>query len=179
MTDQQALLVHRPKTSTLRSSTRMARSSPGKYCEPEDPEKDRKTSTSIQAQLTKESNRPFVNLTQVCKQIRKEFYPMFASNQEVGVDLIYIAEYARTFFNPDQPMLYANREDTTGKNMPFWSNITIAVSDMAYPIQKAPGYIDVLPFLHVWANSCHIQAGFGRYTRRGYIPQADGEAKDL
>ena len=179
MTDQQALLVHLPKTSTLRSSTRTARSFTGRYREPADPESDKSILASILDPVTKESNRPFVGLTQVCKKIRAEYYPMYASSQEVGVDLVYTAEYARTFFNPDQPMVFADREDTTGKNMPFWSNITIAVSDRILPIEKAASYIDALPFLHIWANSCHIEAGFGRYTRRGYNPQADGEAKDL
>ena len=53
------------------------------------------------------------------------------------------------------------------------------MSNKVTAIEKRIGYIDVFPLLDTWANSAHIEAGFGRYTEKGYEPQRDGEAKDL
>jgi hypothetical protein len=127
----------------------------------------------------RDSNRPFVGLTQVCQQIRKEFYAVYIANQEIGMDLTNTSKYMETFFNPNVSLCYADAIDPSGKNMPFRGNITIAVSEKILPIEKTVGWIDALPLLMTWANSTHIEAGFGRYSRYDYRPQADGEAKDL
>ena len=177
MSTKQALLVYLPKTSTLRDSTRVSRATSGRYREPEDLDKRRRKNV-IKDLAPKESNRPFVGLTQVCTQLRKEFYPLYIKRQEVGLDLAYTSMYVKTFFNPDVSMCFADT-DPAGKNMPFRGNITIAVADKILPVEKTVGYIDILPLLDTWANSMHIEAGFGRYSRKAYIPQRDGEAKDL
>ncbi|KAF1976718.1 hypothetical protein BU23DRAFT_454796, partial [Bimuria novae-zelandiae CBS 107.79] len=178
MMTQQALLVHLPKTGTLRASTRQSRAAPGKYREPDDLEK--KTKNGVVKQLPPQaSHRPFVGLTHVCQQIRKEFYPMYIGKQEVGLDLTQTTQYLETFFNPHQPLCFADNLDLNGKNLPFRGNLTIAVADKILPVEKMVGWIDALPFLYTWANSFQIEAGFGRYSRRNYQPSVDGEAKDL
>ncbi|KAF2439293.1 hypothetical protein P171DRAFT_369914 [Karstenula rhodostoma CBS 690.94] len=184
MSTRQALVIYLPKTGTLRSSTRQVRAAPGKYRELDDSDKKRRgRKVAFEAAPTqvapKESNRPFVGLTQVCQQIRKEFYPVYIANQEIGMDLTNTSKYMETFFNPNVPLSYADVFDPNGKNMPFRGNITIAVAEKPLPIERAVGWIDVLPLLDTWANSAHIEAGFGRYSRHDYRPQTDGEAKDL
>ncbi|KAF9729418.1 hypothetical protein PMIN06_005867 [Paraphaeosphaeria minitans] len=185
MSKRQALVVYLPKTGTLRSSTRQVRAAPGKYHELDNPDKKKRgrKGTYEEAAPTqiapKDSNRPFVGLTQVCLQIRKEFYPMYIANQEIGMDLTNTSKYMQTFFNPNVPLLYADALDPSNKNMPFRGNITIAVAGKILPIEKTVGWIDALPLLNTWANSAHIEAGFGRYSRIDYRPQVDGEAKDL
>lgn len=184
MSTKQALVIHLPKTGTLRSSTRKARVAPGKYRELDDPDKKKRgrraaEEAALAEAAPKESNRPFVGLTHVCRQIRKEFYPVYIAHQEIGMDLTNTSKYMETFFNPSVPFCYADNRDPSGKNMPFRGNITIAVAEKILPLEKAVGWIDVLPLLHTWANSAHIEAGFGRYSRRDYRPQVDGEAKDL
>lgn len=185
MSGKQALLIHLPKTGTLRSSTRKARAAPGKYREPDDLEKKRHgrrvpVEDSTCPQLPqKESNRPFVGLTQVCRQIRKEFYPAYIAKQEVGLDMTNAPKYVETFFDPSVPFSYADAFGPTSKNMPFRGSITVAVADKILPIEKTVGWVDLLPLLNTWANSIHIEAGFGRYSSRHYHAQTDGEAKDL
>ncbi|KAK7179468.1 hypothetical protein PSPO01_14480 [Paraphaeosphaeria sporulosa] len=178
MSTRQALVVYLPKTGTLRPSTRQVRAAPGKYRELDNSEKKKRGRKGTPV-APKESNRPFFGLTQVCQQIRKEFYPVYIANQEIGMDLTNTSKYMETFFNPDVPLLYADALDPNGKNMPFRGNITIAVARRILPIEKTAGWIDALPLLNTWANSAHIEAGFGRYSRHDYRPQADGEAKDL
>lgn len=185
MSTRQALVIHLPKTGTLRSSTRKARSAPGMYREPADPDKRRMAEQGSVEEappkelVPKESNRPFVGLTQVCQQIRKEFYAYYIAMQEIGMDLTNTSKYVETFFNPNVPFSYADSPDQTIKNMPFRGNITIAVAEKILPIEKTIGWIDVLPLLTTWANSAHIEAGFGRYSRKEYRPESDGEAKDM
>jgi hypothetical protein len=185
MSTRQALVIYLPKTGTLRSSTRKVRAAPGMYRELDDADKMERgwkgvVEEAAPAQVApRESNRPFVGLTHVCQQIRKEFYPVYIANQEIGMDLTNTSKYMETFFNPNVPFSYADAIDPGGKNMPFRANITIAVAEMTHPVKKTAGWIDALPLLMTWANSAHIEAGFGRYSRYDYRPQADGEAKDL
>lgn len=184
MSTRQALVIYLPKTGTLRSSTRQTRAAPGRYRELEDPDKKKKGRRAVEEAVVaqgapKESNRPFVGLTHVCRQIRKEFYPLYIARQEVGMDLTHTSKYMETFFNPTVPLCYADTLDASGKNMPFRGNVTIAVSDKILPVEKTVGWVDMLSLLHTWANSAHIEAGFGRYSRRDYRPHVDGEAKDL
>lgn len=180
MSTRQALVIYLPKTGTLRSSTRQIRAAPGKYCEPDDPDKEKGARMGTVGEVVpKESNRPFVGLTHVCRKIREEFYPMYIANQEIGMDLTNTAKYMETFFNRNVPLSFADVVDPTGRNMPFRGNITIAVPQKILSIEKKVGWIDALPLLNTWANSTHIEAGFGRYSRRDYHPEVDGEAKDL
>ncbi|KAJ4299341.1 hypothetical protein N0V90_004586 [Kalmusia sp. IMI 367209] len=177
MSQKQALVIHRPRMATLRSSTRQGRANPGRYCEPEDP--DKKRSPKAKQLPPKQTNRPFVGLTQVNRQIRREFYTTYMSRQEIGMDFTDCSKYMATYFDPNQPICLQGPWDIAGKNMPFQGNITIAVSRKILPAEKQLGWIDALPLLTTWANSVHIEAGFGRYSSAGYIPQRDGEAKDL
>ncbi|KAL1610705.1 hypothetical protein SLS60_002375 [Paraconiothyrium brasiliense] len=187
MSTRQALVVHLPKTGTLRSSTRRVRSAPGKYRELEyTDKKTRGKQDPVEVEeappkerVPRESNRPFVGLTQVCQQIRKEFYPFYIGRQEIGMDLTNTSKYIETFFNPHVPFTYADSVEPKARNMPFRGNITIAVADKILAVEKMIGWIDVLPLLNTWANSAHIEAGFGRYSSRAYHPQTDGEAKDM
>lgn len=178
MTDKQVLLVYLPKAGTLRSSTRMGRSNPGMYTAPEDPEKQIRT-RAAKTLPPVETHRPFVGLTQVCMQLRKEFYPLYIAKQEVGLDMAHAGKYAATFFNPNMPMCYSDNIDPLGRSMPFRGNLTIALSDKILPLERLAGYLDALPLLEAWANSSRVEAGFGRYSRKRYVPQNDGEAKDL
>lgn len=176
MSQRQALLVHLPKTGTLRSSTRQVRAHPGKYTEPEDPEKK----SVAKRYLPAETNRPYVGLTHVCRQLRAEYYPIYMGHQEAGMDFSDSVKFVETFFNPNQAMSFTDRVDSDkGKTLPFRGNVTIAISDIILPVERAPGYLDVLPLLMTWANASQIEAGFGRYSRRDYNPSHDGEAKDL
>lgn len=185
MSDKQVLLLYRPKTSTLRNTTRHIRSKPGRYSEIEVPEKTQDSSDQPesleQPEQPKplESNRPFVGLTQICKLIREEFYPLYIGKQEVGLDFAYTAQYTKTFFNPNQKMSYSTEFDPKRKNMPFRGNITVALGYNMMPVEKVVGFIDALPLLNTWANSSQIEAGFGRYSRLQFVPERDGEAKDL
>lgn len=178
MSRKQALVIHRPRMATLRSSTRQARAAPGRYREPEDLDNKKAPSKSTRG-APKETHRPFVSLTQINQQIRREFYTTYMSRQEIGMDLTDCSKYIHTFFNPEQPMCWQGAPDSTGKNMPFQGNLTIAVSRQVLPVEKKQGWIDALPLLSTWANSVHIEAGFGRYSAAGYVPQRDGESKDL
>jgi hypothetical protein len=139
-----------------------------------------KTKGNDKTALARETNRPFWGLTQVCRQLRTEFRPIYLQKQEIGMDLTEIVQYLQTFYS-DASTEFAklNHGRQRGKDMPFTGNLTIAVSDKPLELEKSPNGVEVIPLLDLWANSFKIEAGFGRYLQANYVPQTDGEAKDL
>ncbi|KAH7130376.1 hypothetical protein B0J11DRAFT_566412 [Dendryphion nanum] len=140
-TPQQALLQLLPRRHSLRSC--------------QSPEKISK------------QHRKFTGLTQVCRQLRWEFRPLYMLAQEIGLDFTKINEYLNTFYPPGTP------ENSRA------GNITVAISGRVTPFERRPEGVDVCLMLDVWANSWRIEAGFGRYYCPTYEPAGDGEAKDL
>ncbi|KAF2832727.1 hypothetical protein CC86DRAFT_341404 [Ophiobolus disseminans] len=131
--------------------------------------------------LERDTNRPFFGLTQVCRQLRAEFRPIFLAKQEVGMDLTEVVQYLKTFYF-DAPSQYDRLFEEEGRrsnDMPFNGNLTIAVGEKPLELEKNKHGIEVIPLLDLWANSWKIEAGFGRYSKKDYQPRADGEAKDL
>jgi len=198
MSDKQTLLSWRPRVRTLRSSTQRTRFiDAGKYKErdydietdgDDDSEDEDNTNAPDNAPAKATggsqeviSRRPFVSLTQVCQQIRKEFLMTYISNQEVGIDLMETAQYMAAFYNPGMLRII---EPVPEQVLPFQGNLTIAVplTDLT-PLEKGEKpkclVTDILPLLDVWANAAYIEAGFGRYADPAYSPDQDGEAKDL
>jgi hypothetical protein len=186
---KQALLVHRPRLASLRSRTRVDRSRI-MSSDVADAELDRELATNKSRRTSKtkaknviprETNRPFFGLTQVCQQIRNEYRPIYMAKQEIGMDLTEIVLYLKTFYY-DAPAaftrLFANGGQR-GKDMPFNGNLTIAVGEKPNDVERSAAGVEVAPLLDLWANSFKIEAGFGRYLKAGYVPEQDGEAKDL
>ncbi|ORX93932.1 hypothetical protein BCR34DRAFT_230087 [Clohesyomyces aquaticus] len=136
---RQALVVHLPRRASLR---RRKKTSP--------------------------SHRPWVGLTQVSSQIRREYHPLYLLSQEIGLDLVDTQKYLDTFYPPD----ITNTASHVG-------NVTIAVADNVQELEKGEKGVNIWPLLDMWANSHRIEAGFGRYYRNRYVPEVDGEAKDL
>jgi hypothetical protein len=119
-------------------------------------------------------------LTQVCRQIRHEFRQIYLAKQEIGMDLTEIVGYLQTFYAPAAGQLASlaapgDRE----ADLSFVGNLTIAVGEKANDLEKSVDGIDIFPLLDIWANSFKIEAGFGRYLKVHYVPETDGEAKDL
>ncbi|KAF2998217.1 hypothetical protein E8E13_005256 [Curvularia kusanoi] len=185
--DRQALLVHRPRIASLRPRTQLDRNRPlrSDLVEreqarrvPEIGRDGRRRRESFT--LERQSNRPFFGLTQVSRQLRAEFRPLYMHRQEVGMDMKDIDGYLTTFYSEAPELLNAlvlppSRED----DLPFSGNVTIAIGDdIKASGDPSPG-IDLLPFLDIWANSYKIEAGFGRYLQNSYNATMDGEAKDL
>jgi hypothetical protein len=130
--------------------------------------------------LARETNRPFCGLAQVCRLLRAEFRPLYLQKQEIGMDLVEVAQYLQTFYPEAADQFKALSTSTDRKiDMPFTGNLTIAVGDKLKDVEKAVEGIDVWPLLDLWANSFKIEAGFGRYMAPHYDATADGEAKDL
>ncbi|RAR13781.1 hypothetical protein DDE83_002818 [Stemphylium lycopersici] len=189
---KQALLVHRPRIASLRPRTRIDR---GRTLASDvtDQEHDEElfsagdesggsgnVKAKNKAKSFRETNRPFWGLTQVSRQIRNEYRPIYLAKQEIGMDLTEIVSYLRTF--------YASLPEEIAKlglpgerecDMPFVGNLTVAVGDVPNGLERASDGVDVTPLLDIWANSLKIEAGFGRYLKQNYTPQTDGEAKDL
>jgi hypothetical protein len=147
---------------------------------PKTPRRGDTTKDNSRTTLARETNRPFWGLTQVCRQIRIEFRPIYLQKQEIGMDLTEIVQYLQAFYS-DAPIEFAKLSHgrQRGKDMPFTGNLTIAVGDKPIGLEKSPNGVEVLPLLDLWANSYKIEAGFGRYLKANYVPQTDGEAKDL
>ncbi|XPS72900.1 hypothetical protein M3J09_005058 [Ascochyta lentis] len=188
---RQALLVHRPRIASLRSSTRLDRQRT-LASDITDKEHDdalpvasrhgrvaskRKTPNAL---LARETNRPFFGLTQVCHLLRQEFRPLYMQKQEIGMDLVDVVKYLQTFYADAPGQLQSLSTATDRKvDMPFTGNLTIAVGEKIKEMEKSADGVDVWPLLDLWANSYKIEAGFGRYMQVHYNATADGEAKDL
>jgi hypothetical protein len=184
----QALLVHRPRLATLRHRTRMDRSrtwasdlAGTKHDEAlatEDPHSP--THNTESDALPRVTNRPFFGLTQVCQLIRQEYLPIYMHKQEVGLDLINVDAYLKTYYPgaPDK-LLELAMQEVRKADLPYSGNITIAIGDKVKRAEASIEGVEVLPLLDIWANSFRIEAGFGRYVREFYVPFRDGEAKDL
>lgn len=188
-TARQALLVHRPRLASLRSRTRLDRARP-LASEIAGHEHDKSLSLTKRRRsmqydnrpggLTRETNRPFVGLTQVCQLLRAEFRPIYLRRQEIGMDLTEIINYLQTFYSDAEGRLaLLERPGVRKQDLPFTGNLTIAVGDKPNAAERDADGIDVSPLLNIWANSYRIEAGFGRYHSIGYVPECDGEAKDL
>ena len=185
---KQALLVHRPRMASLRSRTRLDRQRTlasdvkdkelGDELATSNPR--RRSKSDSKNALPRETNRPFFGLTQVCHQLRAEYRPIYLQKQEIGMDLTEIVQYLETFYF-DAPGEFAklNVNGARGKDMPFNGNLTIAVAEKPLELERSKDGVEVIPLLDLWANSFKIEAGFGRYLKPNYIPQTDGEAKDL
>ncbi|KAJ4984945.1 hypothetical protein SVAN01_09551 [Stagonosporopsis vannaccii] len=179
---RQALLVHRPRLASLRPGTRLDRH---RTLKSDVLEKEQDTALadgrdSQTALLARDTNRPFFGLTQVCRLLRQEFRPLQMQRQEIGMDLVDVEAYLKTFYPDAIAQLEALATSKDRKvDMPYTGNMTIAVGDKIKQIEKSADGIDVLPLLDVWANSFKIEAGFGRYMQAYYDATADGEAKDL
>ncbi|KAH3955784.1 hypothetical protein HBH70_016610 [Parastagonospora nodorum] len=188
---KQALLVHRPRMASLRPRTRLDRQR-ALDSDVKDRElgyqlslslstdKSRRANKDTKSAKKRETNRPFWGLTQVSHQVRQEFRPIYLQKQEIGMDLTEIVKYLQTFYF-DAPEEFT-KLDTRGKralDMPFNGNLTIAVGEKPGELEKHKDGVEVIPLLDLWANSFKIEAGFGRYLKNDYVPQTDGEAKDL
>lgn len=184
--------MHRPRVASLRLRTRLDRQrtlesdrvdrelgfqlslSTNKSRRGNKDGKDTKTNTK------RETNRPFWGLTQVSRQVRNEFRPIYLQKQEIGMDLTEIVLYLQTFyFSAPAEFAKLPTDGPRTKDMPFNGNLTIAVGDKPGDVEKSKEGVEVLPLLDLWANSFKIEAGFGRYLKENYVPQTDGEAKDL
>jgi hypothetical protein len=142
--------------------------------------KSRRVKATAKDPSKRETHRPFWGLTQVCSQIRGEFRPIYLQKQEIGMDLTEIVEYLSTFYFT-APAEFATLNDGVKrtKDMPFNGNLTIAVGEKPNDLESSVDGVEVIPLLDLWANSFKIEAGFGRYLKPNYVPQTDGEAKDL
>jgi hypothetical protein len=186
---KQALLVHRPRIASLRPRTRIdrGRALPSDVAAQNYDEKLSDdayiacgSELSKLESIPRETNRPFWGLTQVCRQLREEYRPIYMANQEIGMDLTSIVSYIQAFY-PTAPH-EISKFSPLGKrkaDMPFLGNLTIAIGERANKQERSSEGIEVLPLLEVWANSTKVEAGFGRYIKGAYTPQTDGEAKDL
>ena len=96
------------------------------------------------------------------------------------MDLTGTVNYLQTFY---PTATYALGELAAAgereSDMPFVGNLTIAVGDRPNEIEQSQQGVEIVPLLNIWANSFKIEAGFGRYLKAHYVPEADGEAKDL
>ncbi|KAF1951553.1 hypothetical protein CC80DRAFT_203489 [Byssothecium circinans] len=162
---KQALLHHRPRVATLRSRTREDRTRPMAFADT--------ASDDTKATSARESNRPSMALTQVCQQLRAEFFPLYYEKQEIGMDLKDVLKYIDTFIHTSM----LTKEQFEGKDWPFKGNLTIALSDKISDDEKKG--MEMWPLLEVWANSIQIQAGFGCYAARDALARPEGEAKDM
>jgi hypothetical protein len=186
---KQALLVHRPRMASLRPRTRLDRSRTltsditdeelSRELASKTPSR-RSSKAKVKNTVARETNRPFFGLTQVCAQLRKEYRPIYLAKQEIGMDLTEIVQYLQTFYF-DSPAAFAELFNTgsRGKDMPFTGNLTIAVGDRPTELERSANGVEVIELLDLWANSFKIEAGFGRYLKAHYVPERDGEAKDL
>jgi hypothetical protein len=139
-----------------------------------------KTKKGNKTTIARETNRPFWGLSQVSRQTRAEYRPIYLSKQEIGMDLTETVKYLRTFY-PEAPGEFKKLHGVGKRiaDMPFNGNITIAVADRPLQVEKSLNGVEVIPLLDLWANSVKIEAGFGRYLKAHYNPTGDGEAKDL
>lgn len=186
---RQTLLVHRPRLARLRSSTRASRTrnlASDEVAKQQDATlalANIKTSKAkANTHMPRESHRPFVGLTQVCRQIRDEYRPIYMAKQEVGMDLIAIGTYLQTFYADAPNVIAALPPAGAGRraeDASFNGNFTIAVAEKDTLRKYDDEGVEVFPLLDLWANSARIEAGFGRYAKVDYIPERDGEAKDL
>lgn len=189
---KQALLVHRPRLASLRLRTQLDRTRPlpSDLAEKEQakivPESDTSRSSLEgkrrrgSATLSRETNRPFFGLTQVCRQLRAEYRPLYMQKQEVGMDLGGLMKYLDTYYYGASQHLNALSGSKDRKiDMPFFGNLTIAIGENISKDERAANGVDVWPFLSIWANSYKVEAGFGRYVQGTYDRTGDGEAKDL
>ncbi|KAI4943323.1 hypothetical protein J4E91_009522 [Alternaria rosae] len=186
---KQALLVHRPRIASLRPRTRLDRSRTlASDIIDQDQEKkisggSNKSRLSAKPKLkteVRETNRPFWGLTQVCRQLRAEYRPIYMAKQEIGMDLTEIVDYLKTFY-PTATDIVSNLgpPGERDEDAPFVGNLTIAVGDKPNELERAGEGIEVFSLLDIWANSLKIEAGFGRYLKANYVAETDGEAKDL
>jgi len=155
--------------ASLRSSTRADRS---RALPDHDPEDDNKPKGK-KAPLERKTSRPFFPFTQVCQQIRSEFYPIYLGSQEIGLDLNDVIPYLLTVYNKET----LSEEQLKMKDRPFKGNLTIAINGRVLSIEKDG--VQIIELLILWANSVKMEAGFGRYSVIGYNPHTDGEAKDM
>jgi hypothetical protein len=188
---KQALLVYRPRIASLRPRTRLdrGRTLASDLAEQEQDKeisdagdtsgRPAKTKTKTKTEV-RETNRPFWGLTQVCRQLRSEYRPIYMAKQEIGMDVTEIVDYLQTFY-PTATDVVSNLGPPGQRNSdaPFVGNLTIAVGDKPNELERAVDGIEVFSLLDIWANSLKIEAGFGRYLKAHYIPETDGEAKDL
>jgi hypothetical protein len=186
---KQALLVYRPRIASLRPRTRLdrGRTLASDLAEQEQDEEisnagnksGRSAKVKAKTEL-RETNRPFWGLTQVCRQLRTEYRPIYMAKQEIGMDLTEIVDYLQTFYSTATNVVSQLGPPGERQNdAPFVGNLTIAVGDKVNDLERAADGIEVFPLLDIWANSLKIEAGFGRYLKANYVPETDGEAKDL
>ncbi|KAL6707241.1 hypothetical protein ACN47E_004229 [Coniothyrium glycines] len=188
---RQALLVHRPRLASLRNRTRLDRSRPMASALKEQEQDNELATTGTTANSrhgklkkkdasARDSNRPFVGLTQVCQLLRHEFRPIYLSKQEIGMDLTDVDTYINTFYAEASATIAALPPPGSRLNdAPFTGNLTIAVAEKSELKGKTTAGVEIYPLLDIWANSYKIEAGFGRYLKANYVPETDGEAKDL
>ncbi|KAI4712241.1 hypothetical protein J4E89_002507 [Alternaria sp. Ai002NY15] len=186
---KQALLVYRPRLASLRPRTRLDR---GRTLASDIVDQDQEKKISggnNKSRLStkpkpktepRETNRPFWGLTQVCRQLRAEYRPIYMAKQEIGMDLTEIVDYLKTFY-PTATDVVSNLgpPGERSEDAPFVGNLTIAVGDKPNELERAGDGIEVFTLLDIWANSLKIEAGFGRYLKANYVAETDGEAKDL
>ncbi|KAI4625973.1 hypothetical protein J4E80_003107 [Alternaria sp. BMP 0032] len=186
---KQALLVYRPRLASLRPRTRLDR---GRTLASDIVDQDQEKKISggnNRSRLStkpkpktepRETNRPFWGLTQVCRQLRAEYRPIYMAKQEIGMDLTEIVDYLKTFY-PIATDVVSNLgpPGERSEDAPFVGNLTIAVGDKPNELERAGDGIEVFTLLDIWANSLKIEAGFGRYLKANYVAETDGEAKDL
>lgn len=104
---KQALLVYRPRIASLRPRTRLDRGRTlasdlaGQEQDEEILSASNKSGRSAKSKVKtelRETNRPFWGLTQVCRQMRIEYRPIYMAKQEIGMDLTEIVDYLQTFY---------------------------------------------------------------------------------
>ncbi|KAG9185793.1 hypothetical protein G6011_07124 [Alternaria panax] len=186
---KQALLVYRPRIASLRPRTRLDRGrtlasdlasqEQDEEISSADNKSGRPSKSKAKTEL-RETNRPFWGLTQVCRQLRIEYRPIYMAKQEIGMDLTEMVDYLQTFYPTAADVVSQLAPPGERQNdAPFVGNLTIAVGDKANDLERAVDGIEVFPLLDIWSNSLKIEAGFGRYLKANYVPETDGEAKDL
>ncbi|KAF2271734.1 uncharacterized protein EI97DRAFT_387204, partial [Westerdykella ornata] len=144
---QQALIKYRPRHASLR---------------PRKAESDKKP-----------SRRPYMGLTQVCRQIRQEYRPLYLREQPIGLDMVDLNPYLKAFY----PI--TDSDGMVSKSDYSMRSVTVALNYHISSLEKCKKGIDLWPMLNIWANAYRLEAGFGRYSHHGYQSELDGEAKDM
>jgi hypothetical protein len=107
------------------------------------------------APVERTTNRPFIGLTQVNRQIRSEFFPIYSQKQEIGLDLVDVAKYLATMYN-DATL---TDEQKLENLKPFKGDLTIAVSGTVSPAEQ--NGIEMVGLLVLWATAPGMNIGFG------------------
>jgi hypothetical protein len=119
----------------------------------------------------KSTDRHFVSLTQVNRQIRQEFRPLYLTKMEFGIDLKDVKTYLNTFYPSARSGIMVNEN--------WYGQLTIAMDNPVSASEKGPKGVDMWPLLNFWVQGHKIELAFGIYENHNYGAKGDCEARDL